>query len=377
MRIEDFDDTRVLGETSLRDLLRSGDGPERVWAAWELGLRLAEKSTPVLEPGSQPDPGVRCHLVVILAGFGEVAVLRMLAEDDPESTVREQACTYLIRVTPEATRDDALRFLEDRALSDPAPSVPITILDALPDDWPRLGRQVVRRLLAHTDSDVRLAAIEYIRSEFGDPSVLRGLLESRLREEDDRTVLMALADATSPRLATDAVLALARQDPGSAPALLEYLVARGIKSDWQSLRAFSRHDDPRVWKACMDLRPDLTEEDALDWLARLAALGRYDRPDGAFWNEIENAKRWAHYAASEEAGERILSALADPTVRVPASAIPFLESTLDGLEAHLTWLLEEDVGYLENEGVDVQAEIEKVLARRRTVLDGLERIRSR
>jgi len=166
MSFDSFDAVRTADDARLRELLRSCDGPERVWAAWALGLLLGGDAVSVLAEGYQPNPGVRAHLIVVLAGFGQQSALRALASDDPDPAVRATGCDYLIRIASLSHHDEVQPFPATRALTDPSP-VPVTrIPRALPAGWPTfddcsprsfvrdgLGHEVIDHLLRTRDRE--------------------------------------------------------------------------------------------------------------------------------------------------------------------------------------------------------------------------------
>lgn len=96
-RATDWRDVASLPEPEQRSLLQAADPVERVWATWALALRLGAHSVPALRGAldAEPTPGLRCQLVVVLAGLGQRDLVRGLATDDPDATVRATACQYV------------------------------------------------------------------------------------------------------------------------------------------------------------------------------------------------------------------------------------------------------------------------------------------
>lgn len=78
-------------ERELRELLRDGDGHDRVDAAFALALRLGRQALVDIEPSLERDPGVRAHWLTILASFGEVAAVRTIAEHGETEPERAHA----------------------------------------------------------------------------------------------------------------------------------------------------------------------------------------------------------------------------------------------------------------------------------------------
>ena len=73
MQYTSFSDVERLDADALKTLLIAGEPPERVWAAWALGLRHHQAFARELRAtaAEEPHAGVRRHLVVVLAGAGE------------------------------------------------------------------------------------------------------------------------------------------------------------------------------------------------------------------------------------------------------------------------------------------------------------------
>lgn len=131
-----------LADGQLRDLLSTGDGPERVWAAWALGTRTERRCVPDLVAALEREAseGVRRNLAVMLAGYGELDIVAGLARLDPSPLVRATAAAYLARC---ARRAAAGQGAADQALVDLVagclaaerhPMVRRALLGALPPD---------------------------------------------------------------------------------------------------------------------------------------------------------------------------------------------------------------------------------------------------
>ena len=99
---ESYEAVSALAEAEQRNLVRHGDAQERVWAAWALGLRLADSSGDAFLDGLRQEPpsGTRMHLAALLAGAGESKAVEILAEHDPATQVRATAAQYLVKSLP-------------------------------------------------------------------------------------------------------------------------------------------------------------------------------------------------------------------------------------------------------------------------------------
>ncbi|AKJ03991.1 HEAT repeat protein [Archangium gephyra] len=145
----------------IRSLLETGEPPERIRAAWALALRLGGTVRPELIQGSlaEPHPGVRRHLVVVLAGYQERVVLATLARQDFDADVRAVACQYLGTLGgPEDA--ESWRVLHERLESDASAEVRRTAIAYLPPHIPAFLRGAVAARTGDESLDVRRAAVD-------------------------------------------------------------------------------------------------------------------------------------------------------------------------------------------------------------------------
>ena len=98
MRYGAYEEVAGLASDQLRTIARVGDAQERVWAAWALGMRLGQHYNALEAADVEPAPGVRRHLIVMLAGFGESPIIKAFAEHDPDERVRATALVNLLRI---------------------------------------------------------------------------------------------------------------------------------------------------------------------------------------------------------------------------------------------------------------------------------------
>ena len=363
MPYESFAEVAEEGRDALQALLRDGDGPERVWAAWALALRLGGDSIPALSRETQPDPGVRRHLVVVLAGLGEGAAVRELASSDPDPDVRATACEYVLHTTPQSGRRESLYFLEGIASNDPSPRPTVRILQKIPGSWPRIGEATLGRVAAHRAREVRHAAIEYVLRHPEYPALRTEIVELRLGVESDSALLLALSELTDAGDALSVAGAAVRVRE-SAPALLQVLVDRGVRLEWDDLRDLAQTGVPEVHLGCLRLCAEWVDPEALGWLGEVGAMGEYRRPDGAFaTSEGEVRRRSAHYDAKSLAQDRVLDLINDPSFTTVGPLAPTLRDMLKRAEDEMEWYRNEDLEYLIEEGVDVAQEVEELRKR--------------
>jgi hypothetical protein len=101
-----LEDVQRASTTEVQALLREGDAQARVWAAWVLGSRAPEGYARLLARSlaEEDHPGVRRHVLVVLAGAGRTHLLARAATADPDADVRATAVRLLARL---AAPDDA------------------------------------------------------------------------------------------------------------------------------------------------------------------------------------------------------------------------------------------------------------------------------
>ena len=133
-----FEDTERLTTAELRALLGAAHPEHRVWALWELALRVG-RGTEIaahLDPlPHAPNPGVRRMLVVVLAGHAEHDLVVALGHHDPDAMVRAQAMQLVTRLAVAGTIDPAV---VTQAFAREVPVVRAAVLDAIaagPPPW--------------------------------------------------------------------------------------------------------------------------------------------------------------------------------------------------------------------------------------------------
>lgn len=248
---ESYEAVRALGGPELHALVRAGDARERVWAAWSLALALGAEhaSTVARTIGHEPEPGVRRHLAVVLAGHRQLDALRALASADPAPVVRAAAVMFLFRLGA-LDRGDALH---DDVADDDAPEVRLVVVrECSPGPW-------VDRYLDDPDPEICGAALDRAEIEGRWTHTLSPSLERRAQRETD------------PELRARLFAKMAEPDDfpdGFDEATMEYreeLVARWRRSKkklpWSKLQRLRAH--PRA----AELITALTSPDSegIDW----------------------------------------------------------------------------------------------------------------
>jgi hypothetical protein len=157
-----FSDVERLDADALKTLLIAGEPPERVWAAWALGLRHHQAFARELRAtaAEEPHAGVRRHLVVVLAGAGERQSVLTMAAHDPDERVRATALQYVARLAQ--PKDDDANDLLARTMAEGTPLLRLGCIAGLrPDARPGLWN-AVDSCVASPDRDLRWAAYEAV-----------------------------------------------------------------------------------------------------------------------------------------------------------------------------------------------------------------------
>lgn len=171
------------------ELLYRGDAQERVWAAWSLGLALGSRALAslVYTVRNDPDPGVRRHVVVMMAGFGRRDVLDQIATEESDDRVRAVAWAQL--ATLAMPKDVALYDRLGWCLHREVPRVRVAVVMRLRNDAPVFVKDCLLRLASDSHSDVRAAVIAKSAMFW---STVGSRLVARAEVERDPTVKVLL-----------------------------------------------------------------------------------------------------------------------------------------------------------------------------------------
>jgi hypothetical protein len=240
---ETFDEVAGLGDADLRELLERGRPEQRVWAIWALALRSSD-DVKELARQSQPDPGVRRTLAVVLAGHGELDLLVALARRDPAPEVRATAMHLVARLALDGTLPASL--VQERAAAE-GPEVRIAILGAIVAGTTAWLTELAITMLQDRDGDVRYEAFEaLIRADA--PSHALAWLEE-LPEAEARLVLMRWTAHTPGGTPTvDRVRACAQLLATASRRVRRLLVESVRVATWRDL-APAIGDEPSLIKA--------------------------------------------------------------------------------------------------------------------------------
>lgn len=202
--VECFQSTKQLDDGSLRTLLANGRPEQRVWAAWEMALRVGSVVPHIVDHvGGEPTAGVRRALLVVLAGHGEIDVLVALGRHDPSPEVRAAAMQVATRFVAQGALQPSV-VVEAYAGGDS--QLRCSILSVIPAGAPDFLRSLVRDALVDGTSDEQLEAFE---------AALRdGLCP------ENRTAAMRWLAAAKAEVAADAWMRLQRLSPAEIVALV-------------------------------------------------------------------------------------------------------------------------------------------------------------
>jgi hypothetical protein len=261
-----------LSEGAQRELLAAGDPVERVWSIWALGLRLGRGAVDHLQTDFDLEslPGVRCQLIVVLAGLGEREMVQTAALHDPDPVVRATACQYLIRTLPAGSRD-IVAFAIERMRSD-APRVRHAMFAEVQAGRLRLPDEVFVEFLAATDLETRQMSLESVVALPGcSEAILRAVMDRVLAEEDEHLRRSCVEVLLQRGRAAGLVSALRDASPSLVCEVLAGFQRGGIRLSWSALVDLARRMDPEVSLALLDCLAKPLEAAAIGWVSSLTA----------------------------------------------------------------------------------------------------------
>jgi hypothetical protein len=284
-----YDDIRDLDTSTLHALLDAGDGSEQIWAAWALAVRLGSNVQPDLAQAAltSPSPGLRRHVIVVLAGLGERALLKPFALSDPDEQVRATACQYLMR-TFETGDHDTIGLLREQLFASASLEVRLRILRTARPDLPPLSSEETSGLLADPEFEIRRLTANRIAEWYAPDQATDRFLTPRLKEEHDPRLLDDLVTYYTALGRVDALLAaIAENERAQQLVVLDLLVQRQLRVRWPDLAVLASPADDAI-----DLRLLTLLEDgaisAFPWLTRsLANRIRDDVEDDFRWRAID------------------------------------------------------------------------------------------
>jgi hypothetical protein len=262
-----FEEVRDLPESTLRDLLASGEPVDRIWAAWALGLRLGARSASTLQKAASGDPsaGMRRHLIVLLAGFGERDPIAVIARADPDAHVRATATQYLAALAAVAPSSWSL-VLE--RLDDVEPVVRETLILHLRQDAPAEVREAALRRISDPALPVREAVHARLDALYGAEGPLPAVVRDWALREPTMDLRRSLFAAWRAREGGASLIAAAAQT-GREDLALEAL-DRAVTDEgflpWATVAVLASAGTRKVRERIFSLFEDRFDEAPLGWL---------------------------------------------------------------------------------------------------------------
>jgi hypothetical protein len=338
--MRDFADIAQLDTGTLRSVLETGEAPERVRAAWALALRLggAIRSELVQDSLTEPHAGVRRHLVVVLAGYQERAVLATLARQDPEAEVRAAACQYLAMLgRPEDTA--SWRVLHEQLETDASDEVRRACIAFLPPHTPAGLRSAVAARVGDDSLDVRRAAADRLLEWAGlSGDLMPEVLVPRVRLEPDAPLRQELIRRGCALDGGLSLLAYLEDAPETTLGrVLRICAVQGLQFPWELLLPFVRRGEGWLDELLIDVLAAEAPAEAETWLLEVA-LRYWSMPSP----EVEQGIREAASGALEWLASRLEAGhLKEPDEQGMARA----RELLAALDAALPWVLEVHRGW--------------------------------
>ena len=289
VRYADFRQVAALPVTELRRIVDahapehgSAEPVERVWAVWALALASGAGATAQLGASvtTEPAPGVRRHLAIVLAGLGDRATLTALAELDPAPGVRASACRCLARIAP--AHDAHAWTLLVRSL---APGndleVRLAVLDGIGGTAPGSAWDACRAVLSDPNVEIRGAAVDAVALRCGGAAAARyprfpPELRAAMFAEPNGGLRARLFEYWVEAEGGDAVAtALATAPASLVVEALDVAVARAATPTWDALAPLAQRNDADIDERLIGLATV-----PLSWLFEL--LLRFHRlPEGS------------------------------------------------------------------------------------------------
>jgi HEAT repeats len=236
-RFASFTDVDHLDAVELNALLVDGEPPERVWAAWALGLRHDVTFAHDLRAtaAEEPDPGVRRHLIVILAGAGQKRSVQTLAIHDPDERVRATALQYVARLA--APDEFEANDLLARTLAAGTPLLQLGCIAGLREDAPLLLWRAAEDCVASPDRDLRWTAYETVLrhgSSRSSPELAREFLNVESEANARRQAVRVLHDRGGGEALHD-LIGDGALDVRVLPDVVDLLHDQGVRLPWEDV----------------------------------------------------------------------------------------------------------------------------------------------
>lgn len=361
MLYQNYEQVKRLDSVVLDEVLKSGDAQERVWAAWEIGLRLGREALPSisLQAHEAPDPGTRRHIVVVLAGLGHYSVLSTLACHDPDESVRGTTTQYILK-TADEYEIEKINLITNLLKEDKSPIVKQSILV----NWGFEQQQIPIALLLdctrNKSEDICKSAIEqitrqYSADELSDQQIIRCLANQKTKE----SIYLFSDWLLKWNLQEYIVLSAESAQQSSILLLLDFLADKDLKFPWKSLQKLTERKHPDIDIRILNILIIEQDIDLILWLAFGIARAI----------NLPNVQSRAQYVQQQSAANfydlainHFLSLIKNvPPQQIGFSSILDFKTILTHLENDINYLAEyDDEDYWEDEGTDPEQYIKEM-----------------
>ena len=209
-----------------------------MWACWALALRLDRSALADLQDDFDLEalPGIRCQLLVVMAGLGARDLVRTAALDDPDATVRATACQYVVRTEPAGAAMPPSSSRSIACVAD-VPRVRHALLDEAQSGRLPLPDDVVLEFLTNVDLETRQLALQSLAAiharHGGDPR--RPGCPHPRRARSARCATIASRSTSASAAPPDLVRAIANGPADRVSEVVEAIRQAGIALRWVEL----------------------------------------------------------------------------------------------------------------------------------------------
>ena len=246
MIYQNYEQVKQLNSSVLETLLSNGDAQERVWAAWEIGLRLGKEALPniSLQAHNAPDAGTRRHMVVVLAGLGHYSVLSTLATHDPDESVRGTTAQYLIRITDQ-NDTEKISLIINILEKDKSPIVMQSILDSWDFDQHQIPILLLLDCARNKSEVVRNSSIKQIVKNYSANDLSKNQIVCLLTDQLTKESIYLFLNWLLVWDLHDVMILSAEKAPQSSKLMiLDFLVDKNLTFTWEKLKNLSQIRNP-------------------------------------------------------------------------------------------------------------------------------------
>ena len=269
MIYQNYEQVKQLNSSILERLLSNGDAQERVWAAWEIGLRLGKKALPriSLQAHNAPDAGTRRHMVVVLAGLGHYPVLSTLATHDPDESVRGTTAQYLIRITDQ-NDTEKINLIINILEKDESPIVMQSILANWDFDQQQIPILLLLDCARNRSEDVRNTAIKQIVENYSANDLSTDQIVSLLTDQLNKESIYLISSWLLNWDLHDVIILSAEKASQTLKLMiLDFVVDKNLIFSWETLKNLSQIKNPDTDIRILSILKIERNLDIILWLA--------------------------------------------------------------------------------------------------------------